>query len=171
LINNGVGTFLSIVFKPIGIIHTPFQEPEGVPIQGALRTDLEGRVDIYPEFEEGLKDIEGFSHLILLYHFHLVTEHTLVARPFLDDTPRGIFAIRGPRRPNPIGMTVVRLLRRERNILHICGVDMVNGTPLLDIKPYFPDIDAHASVKMGWMGDKMKKAGKTTNADDRFLNE
>ena len=160
---------MSIVFEPIGVIHTPFSEPAGAPIQGALRPDQEGSVEILSRFEEGLKDVEGFSHLILLYHFHLAEEYTLVARPFLDDTPRGIFAIRGPKRPNPIGMTVVRLLKREKNILHVGGVDMVDGTPLLDIKPYFPDIDAHTDVKLGWMGDKLKRTGKDKLADDRFI--
>ena len=159
---------MQIVFQPIGIIHTPFDKPEGIPIQGALRTDIEGTVEILPEFSDGLKDIEGFSHLILLFHFHLVKEHKLVARPFMDDTARGVFSIRGPRRPNPIGMTVVRLLERSGNILQIAGVDMVNGTPLLDIKPYLPDIDAHHSVRTGWAKDKFRREGRAKRADDRF---
>ena len=160
---------MSIVFKPIGVIHTPFREPAGIPIQGALRPDTEGALEIFPEFQEGLKDVEGFSHLIVLYHFHQVQGYNLVARPFLDDTPRGVFAIRGPRRPNPIGMTVIRLNKRDKNMLHISGVDMVDGTPLLDIKPYFPDVDAHQTAKLGWMGDKLKKEGKTKSADSRFI--
>lgn len=159
---------MAVVFEPIGIIHTPFEGPVGIPIQGALRPDIEGSVEVFPEYREGLKDVEGFSHLILLYHFHLVESCSLVSRPFLDDTPRGVFAIRGPRRPNPIGMTVVRLLRREGNVLHVGGMDMVDGTPLLDIKPYFPDIDAHRADRLGWMGDKMKKKGREKRADDRF---
>ena len=160
---------MAIVFKPIGIIHTPFKEPVGIPIQGALRPDVEGCVEIFPKYEEGLKDVEGFSHLILLYHFHLIKEHALVSRPFLDDTPRGVFAIRGPRRPNPIGLTVVRLLKREDSLLHIGGVDMVDGTPLLDIKPYIPDIDAHRATRLGWVGDKLRKKGKEKRSDDRFV--
>lgn len=141
-----------------------------MPIQGAQRPDLEGQVEVFLNFQDGLKDIEGFSHLIILYHFHLVDGYSLVARPFLDDTPRGVFAIRGPRRPNPIGMTVVRLIKREKNILHVRGVDMVDGTPLLDIKPYFSDIDAHRDVQTGWMGGKMRTKGRQHRADDRFLN-
>ena len=85
-----------IIFKPIGIIHTPFPEPVGIPIQGSLRTDLEGDVEVYPEYQDGLKDIEGFSHLILIYHFHQATSFSLISKPFLDDTPRGVFSIRDP---------------------------------------------------------------------------
>jgi len=158
-----------IIFKPIGVIHTPFPEPAGIPIQGALRTDMEGDVEVYPEYQDGLKDIEGFSHLILIYHFHQAASFSLISKPFLDDTPRGVFSIRGPRRPNPIGMTVVRLLSIKDNKLHFAGVDMVDGTPLLDIKPYFPDIDAHETSRLGWMGDKLKSRGKTTKADSRFI--
>jgi tRNA-Thr(GGU) m(6)t(6)A37 methyltransferase TsaA len=161
---------LSITFKPIGVIHTPFREPVGIPIQGALRPDTEGTLEVFPEFQEGLKDIDGFSHLIVLYHFHRTEGYKLTARPFLDDTPRGVFSIRGPRRPNPIGMTVVRLNKRDKNVLYIQGVDMVDGTPLLDIKPYFPDIDAHRDVKLGWMGDKLKH-NREKQSDDRFVTK
>jgi tRNA-Thr(GGU) m(6)t(6)A37 methyltransferase TsaA len=159
---------LVISFEPIGVIHTPFVHSEGTPIQGALRLDLEARVEVFPQYEKGLKDIDGFSHLILLYHFHLTEGYSLVACPFLDNTPRGIFSIRGPRRPNPIGMTIVNLLRVEDNILDVAGVDMVDGTPLLDIKPYFPDVDAHLSCQTGWMGDKLRTDGDKTIADGRF---
>ncbi len=157
-----------IEFRPIGTIHTPFQQRQGMPIQGALFPENRGTVEIDPEYEEGLKDIEGFSHLILLYYFHESKGYDLAARPFLDDCPHGIFSIRSPRRPNPIGMTVVRLINREKNILHISGVDMVDGTPLLDIKPYFPDVDAHPDAKTGWMGDKLNQLGKKTVSDNRF---
>jgi tRNA-Thr(GGU) m(6)t(6)A37 methyltransferase TsaA len=165
------GEILAVVFEPIGYIHTPFDKPEGIPIQGARRPDIHGSVEILPDYSEGLKDIEGFSHLILLYHFHLAGGYKLVAKPFMDDTPRGVFSIRGPRRPNPIGMTVVKLLGRKGNILEVGGVDMVNGTPLLDIKPYFPSIDAHRATGLGWMGDKLKKRGKEWTADDRFTTD
>jgi len=142
-----------------------------MPIQGALRPDKKGQVEIFPEFCEGLKDIDGFSHLILLYHFHMVDGYNLTSRPFLDNTPRGVFSIRGPRRPNPIGMTVVQLLKVENHILNVAGVDMVDGTPLLDIKPYLPDIDAHQADRTGWMGEKLKTVGKTTQSDDRFVSK
>jgi len=139
-----------VVFDPIGVIHTPYKKPADMPVQGALYPESEGHVNVYPRFAEGLKDIEGFSHLILIYYFHRVDNYTLISRPYNDNTPRGIFSIRGPRRPNPIGMTVVRLDKVEDNVLYISGVDMVDGTPLLDIKPYFPDIDAHVAERTGW---------------------
>ncbi|MFC1502246.1 tRNA (N6-threonylcarbamoyladenosine(37)-N6)-methyltransferase TrmO [bacterium] len=162
---------MTIHFNPIGVIHTPFKKPQGIPIQGALRPDKKGQVEIFPAFSEGLKDVDGFSHLILLYHFHQVDGYSLVSRPFLDDTPRGVFSIRGPRRPNPIGMTVVQLIKVENNILYVAGVDMVDGTPLLDIKPYLPDIDAHKATRLGWMGNKLRTIGKTKQADDRFFSK
>jgi tRNA-Thr(GGU) m(6)t(6)A37 methyltransferase TsaA len=161
---------VTITYTPIGIIHTPFKKPQGIPIQGALHPDKEGWVEIFSEYCEGLRDVEGFSHLILLFHFHHADGYNLIARPFLDDTPRGVFSIRGPRRPNPIGLTVVQLLKIEDCILHIAGVDMVDGTPLLDIKPYFPDIDAHPDARTGWMGDKLKTIGKGKRADKRFIS-
>jgi tRNA-Thr(GGU) m(6)t(6)A37 methyltransferase TsaA len=159
-----------IVFQPIGTIHSLFKDIQGMPIQGALFPDYQGTVEIDPEYAEGLKDIEGFSHLILLYHFHRAKGYDLVARPFLDNQMHGLFTIRGPRRPNPIGMTVVRLLKRVENILYIGGVDMMDGTPVLDIKPYFPDVDSHPDAKVGWMGDKLKQKGRYTISDDRFSN-
>jgi tRNA-Thr(GGU) m(6)t(6)A37 methyltransferase TsaA len=138
-----------------------------MPIQGAL-TRTQGRLEIFTEYAEGLKDIEGFSHLILLYHFHQARGFSLTAVPFLDDTPRGVFSIRGPRRPNPIGMTVVRLLERSGRELKVQGVDMLDGTPLLDIKPYMQEIDAHEVNASGWVGKKMGSIGSSKKADDRF---
>ncbi|MFO7891729.1 MAG: tRNA (N6-threonylcarbamoyladenosine(37)-N6)-methyltransferase TrmO [bacterium] len=160
---------MKISLNPIGTIHTPFDTPRGVPIQGALRQDIEGEVEIFPEFQSGLKDIDGFSHLILIYYFNLVKGYTLQATPFLDNTLRGVFAIRGPRRPNPIGFTVVKNLGVEKNRFKIAGVDMVDKTPLLDIKPYFSGIDSHPDASTGWMKEKLKKEGKRTKADDRFI--
>lgn len=157
-----------IVFQPIGTIHSLFKEMQGMPIQGALLPECQGTIEIDPEYAEGLKDIEGFSHLIVLYHFHRASGYDLVARPFLDKQVHGIFTIRGPRRPNPIGITVVRLLKKVENILYIGGVDMVDGTPVLDIKPYFPDVDAHPDAKTGWMGNKLNQKGKQIISDDRF---
>ncbi len=143
-----------VEFTPIGVIRTPYEEPKGVPIQPSAGKDIQGTVEVFPEFAEGLKDIDGFSHIILLYHFHLARESKLMGIPFLDDEPRGIFAIRGPSRPNPIGMSIVRLDRREGNILHIRDMDIVDGTPLLDIKPYVPMFDERDDVKIGWLEGK-----------------
>jgi tRNA-Thr(GGU) m(6)t(6)A37 methyltransferase TsaA len=155
-------------FRPIGIIHTPFEKSEGMPIQGALSPESEGWIEIFTEYAPGLKDVEGFSHLILLYVFHRSEGYRLMTRPFLEETERGLFAIRAPRRPNPIGMTVVRLVGHADARLDIAGVDMIDGTPLLDIKPYIPAIDAHPRATEGWISGKMKRNGMNRISDGRF---
>jgi len=144
-----------VCYYPIGVIHSPYKRCEETPNQGRFNRDVEGRVELYPQYEEGLKDIEGFSHIILLYSFHLSTSHPLLVIPFRDDEPRGVFATRSPRRPNNIGMCIVELTRREGNILHFLGVDVVDGTPLLDIKPYVPSFDESGEVRIGWLTDKL----------------
>jgi len=154
-------------FRPIGVIHTSFKEKVGVPIQGFLAPEGRGAVEVYPEYEEGLKDIEGFSHIILVYCFHKSKGFDLLAKPFLDDVKRGVFSIRAPRRPNPIGITAVRFVRREKNILHVAGVDMLDGTPLLDIKPYVAEFDRFKDVKKGWTKNKLESPSRT-HADERF---
>jgi tRNA-Thr(GGU) m(6)t(6)A37 methyltransferase TsaA len=156
-----------ITYHPIGIIHSPFKEPKGTPIQPRSAKGIEGTLEIYPEFIEGLLDIEGFSHLILIYHFHLAKEPTLKAKPFMDDTMHGIFAIRGPSRPNPIGISVVRLVRVEGGFLTIRDVDIVDGTPLLDIKPYVPQFDIHDVDRLGWL-EKNVHALHNIKDDGRF---
>ena len=159
----------TFIFKPIGIIHTPFQKLEGIPIQGPLCPENRGWIEIFQEFAAGLQDVEGFSHLILLYVFHRSQGFRLITRPFLEETPRGLFAIRAPKRPNPIGFTVVKLLGREENRLEIAGVDMVDGTPLLDIKPYVSAIDAHTDTKDGWISGKMRNGTDKRMSDGRFI--
>ena len=141
----------TFVFKPIGIIHTPFKKLEGIPIQGPLCPETRGWIEIFQEFAAGLQDVEGFSHLILIYVFHRSQGFRLITKPFLEETPRGLFAIRAPKRPNPIGFTVVKLLGREDNRLDIAGVDMVDGTPLLDIKPFFNRLDSRQNARSGWL--------------------
>jgi len=143
-----------IVYEPIGIVHSPFTEAKGMPIQPAGAEGVRGSVELLDKFCAGLRDIEGFSHIILVYHFHLSTGYTLEARPFLDDVPRGIFAMRGPARPNPIGISVVRLVGVEGCTLYIEDVDIVDGTPLLDIKPYVPDFDWRPADRIGWLTQK-----------------
>jgi tRNA-Thr(GGU) m(6)t(6)A37 methyltransferase TsaA len=142
--------------QPIGIIHSPFTDKKQTPIQPP-RSRAVGRVEVYPEFAEGLQDIEGFSHIILLYVFHCSTEYTLRVEPFLDDKKRGLFATRYPCRPNPIGLSIVRLLARQENLLEIEGVDVLNGTPLLDIKPYVPEFDTRTDVQTGWYQHRIKE--------------
>jgi tRNA-Thr(GGU) m(6)t(6)A37 methyltransferase TsaA len=142
--------------QPIGIIHSPFTEKGQTPIQ-ASRSQAIGSVEVYPEFIDGLKDIEAFSHIYLLYVFHNSSGYSLQIKPFLDDLEHGIFATRYPYRPNPLGISTVSLLAREKNILTIDGVDVLDGTPLLDIKPYVPDFDLRTEVRTGWYGTRSKK--------------
>jgi tRNA-Thr(GGU) m(6)t(6)A37 methyltransferase TsaA len=142
--------------KPIGVIHSPFTDKNETPIQ-ASRSQGIGQVEVYPEFADGLQDVEGFSHLILLYAFHCSSGYTLRVKPFLDDQWRGLFATRYPCRPNPLGLSVVRLLARRGNVLEIEGVDVLDGTPLLDIKPYVPDFDVRTEVHTGWYAHRSRK--------------
>ncbi len=144
-----IPTFADILFHPIGIIHTPFTQREGTPIQ-ASRSQEKGVVEISPEYAEGLEDLEGFSHIFLLYDFHESSGFALLVKPFLDDKLHGLFATRYPNRPNPIGLSVVRLLNRKGNLLEIEGADMLDGTPLLDIKPYVLEFDVRAGTRNGW---------------------
>ena len=157
----------AIYYKPIGIIHSPFKEPKGTPIQPASANGVRGTVELFPKYRKGLQDIEGFSHIILLYHFHLSKTINLTSTPFLDDTPHGIFAIRSPNRPNPVGMSIVRLLSVKENILHVQNVDIVDGTPLLDIKPYVPEFDNAEGIRIGWLEKKINTL-QTGKDDGRF---
>jgi tRNA-Thr(GGU) m(6)t(6)A37 methyltransferase TsaA len=157
-----------IVYRPIGVIHTPFKEPKGAPIQPVASGGTAGRAELLPEYEPGIKDLEGFSHVILLYHLHLSRGYDLQVTPFLDDELRGLFATRAPRRPNPIGLSVVRLERIEGHTLHVLDVDMVDGTPLLDVKPYAPTFRDVEEYRVGWLAGKNDEA-RRRKADDRFL--
>ncbi|MCK5125143.1 MAG: tRNA (N6-threonylcarbamoyladenosine(37)-N6)-methyltransferase TrmO [candidate division Zixibacteria bacterium] len=157
-----------IIFRPIGIIHTPYSEPKGVPIQPNRGKDVEATIEIFDEYVEGLADLDGFSHIILLFHLHKSTGYKMKVVPFLDDTVRGLFSTRAPRRPNPIGLSIVRLTSIERNILHIKDIDIVDGTPLLDIKPHVPNFDESENFRIGWLEDKVKRPSARKNADDRF---
>jgi tRNA-Thr(GGU) m(6)t(6)A37 methyltransferase TsaA len=146
-----------IKYRPIGIIHSPFKEPKGTPIQPAGAKGINGTVELFPEYAEGLKDIEGFSHIVLLYHFHLSKGSVLVVKPYMDSEAHGVFAMRGPSRPNSIGVSVVRLVKVEENMLHIQDVDIVDGTPLLDIKPYVPEFDTREVERIGWLEKNVRK--------------
>ena len=157
-----------IKYKPIGIIHSPFKKPKGTPIQPKSAKGTLGTIELYPKYKKGLQDIEGFSHIILLYHFHLVKTTSLIAKPFMDDKPHGIFAIRGPSRPNPIGISIVKLIKVKNNILYVKDVDIVDGTPLLDIKPYVPEFDEVKVTKKGWLKGNINKISKIKD-DGRFI--
>jgi len=138
-----------------------------MPIQSAGSRDIAGTIEIEPRYAEGLNDVEGFSHIILIYHFHRAKGHLLRVKPFLDDTLRGVFATRAPRRPNPIGLSVVRLTRVEGTTLYIEGVDIIDGTPLLDIKPYIPQFDDRRTDRIGWLSEKVGNV-YDMKADERF---
>jgi len=156
-----------LAFVPIGVIRTPFTRPKGMPIQPSGAKDVRGRVEVLPAYHDGLKDLDGFSHIILLYHFHLSQGYSLTVVPFLDTRPRGLFATRAPRRPNPIGLSVVRLERVEGGVLHVRDVDVLDATPLLDIKPYVPKFDAPTGARSGWLEDAAHAAA-SRRSDDRF---
>ena len=143
----------SINYHPIGVIHTGHTDPAKTPIQPRYTADhpgAAGRVEILDAYAAGMDDLEGFSHVILLYHFHQAGEARLRVKPYLDDTERGIFATRAPCRPNPIGLSVVRLLRREGTTLYLEDRDILDGTPLLDIKPYVGRFDGRQTTRNGW---------------------
>jgi tRNA-Thr(GGU) m(6)t(6)A37 methyltransferase TsaA len=140
---------MEFVMRPIGEIHTPFSDTRGMPIQPS-RSSARGQIEVYPAYVDGLRDLDGFSHIILLYAFHRSDDYTLIVKPFLDDEARGLFATRYPARPNPIGLSIVRLLSVHDHLLEVEGVDMLDGTPLLDIKPYVPDFDTQTDVRTGW---------------------
>jgi len=152
--------------EPIGVIETPFREPAGVPIQPSRAAGARGRVRVDPRFREGLKDLEGFERIWLLYWFHRAPAPRLLVTPFLDTQTRGIFATRAPARPCPIGMSAVRLLSvGEDGVLEVADVDIVDGAPLLDIKPYVPEFDCHPGSRAGWF-DQSKSQNRL--ADGRF---
>jgi len=148
---------MKITIQAIGIIHTDHKTKEEAPIQGTFHPDAVGTVEIFPEYAEGLLDIELFSHLYLIYRFDRAEPGELVRHPFLDDSPHGIFATRHPCRPNGIGITVVRLMERSGNSLVVNGIDVLDGTPLLDIKPYVPRFDCRPEATEGWFAGKERR--------------
>ena len=156
-----------IIYKPIGIIHSPFKHIENMPIQPAAALGKKGRIEIDEKYMEGLSDLDGFSHIFLLYHFHLSKSYTLKVTPFLDNQQRGIFSTRAPRRPNAIGLSVVHLIKIDFNILEIENVDIVDGTPLLDIKPYIQEMEAVDHYRSGWLSNRIQEI-KSKNSDSRF---
>ncbi len=156
-----------IEFQQIGVIHSPFTALENMPIQPCGAPDAEGRVVVDPRFVEGLSDLEGFSHIYLLYEFHQAGAKKLTVTPFLDPHPRGVFATRAPVRPNPVGLSVVELLSVDGNVLTVRGIDILDGTPLLDVKPYVEKFDHPAHVRSGWM-QAAAETIEQQRSDDRF---
>jgi len=156
-----------ITYRPIGVIHSPFADLRQMPIQPSGEASAPGSAEVFPQFTEGLKDLEGFSHVILIYHLHAAHETDLTVTPFLGSEPRGIFATRAPTRPNPIGLSIVRLLNIEGNFLHLANLDVLDGTPLVDIKPYVPDFDAPLETRVGWL-EAARGRVKSAKSDNRF---
>jgi len=148
----------SLELRPIGVIHSPYRSRGGAPHQGCGREEV-SQIELSKEFEEGLKDIEGFSHIILIYWFHKSQGYHLLVKTPWDTKLHGLFTTRSPNRPCPLGLCVVELVAREKNILKVRGLDAIDGTPLLDIKPYIPAIDEKAQVEIGWLKGKLKKVG------------
>jgi tRNA-Thr(GGU) m(6)t(6)A37 methyltransferase TsaA len=145
---------MEIRFRPIGVVHSPFKAREDIPRYRCFEpqgyNDVQGELEIFKEFEGGLQDIDGFTHIILLFAFHKSEIRALTAHPPYDGRKRGVFSTRSPHRPNPLGATVLKLIRREGNVLKVLGVDMIEGTPILDIKPYTPR-DLKKDAEFGWM--------------------
>lgn len=162
------GPETSLTLRPLGVVRSPFQEPEGGPIQPSGARGVAGEALIFPEYAEGLRDLEGFSHLVLLYHFHRCSKVQLTVVPFLDQQARGVFATRAPVRPNHLGLSVVRLKAVQGNTLLLEDVDILDGTPLLDIKPYVPEFDQPAGpVRVGWLSQSGQMV-TDKKSDDRF---
>ncbi|MGD9265624.1 MAG: tRNA (N6-threonylcarbamoyladenosine(37)-N6)-methyltransferase TrmO [Lysobacterales bacterium] len=156
---------MNIEYEAIGIVRSPFREQEGTPIQPSRSDNAEGTVVIRKDLVECLDDLDGFSHVILLCHLHKTRKFRKKVIPYLDTEPRGLFATRAPSRPNPIGLSVVELLGIEGNVLRVRGLDLLDGTPVLDIKPYVGEFDECTEVRTGWLEEARKK---TRVADDRF---
>lgn len=158
---------MKIEYRPIGFIRSPFKERRGMPIQPTRGRGARGTIEIMPEYADGLADLDGFSHIVLIYYFHRSQGFDLRVTPFLDTEKRGLFATRAPRRPNAIGLSVVRLLGIEGNLVTVQDVDMLDGTPLLDIKPYVPEFDIHTEVREGWLESVRHRE---VDSDDRFAD-
>jgi tRNA-Thr(GGU) m(6)t(6)A37 methyltransferase TsaA len=160
---------ISMSLNPIGVIHSSFIEARDTPIQPVFAEGSQGVVEVYEPYRQGLKDLEGFERIWLIYWFHRASRPRLLVKPYMDDTERGLFATRAPCRPNPIGISAVRLIRVENGTLYIEDVDILDGTPLLDIKPYVPKFDCFEAKRIGWFAG-VKIENHTKFSDNRFCN-
>lgn len=159
---------MRIEIEPIGIIRTPFTSKDKIPIQ-AGKSDIVAEVEVFPEYSPGLESLDGFSHIILLYWFHRAKSPKLKITPFLDTQERGLFSTRAPSRPNPIGLSIVKLIQVQGNTVTFQGADMLNDTPLIDIKPYVPEFDIQLDATSGWLTDSLSADKHDYLSDDRFL--
>ena len=160
---------MDIHYSPIGYFETEFKDLQDMPIQPSGAKDIEGRIVVNEEFADGLKDLDGFSHIIVLSHMHASSGYKLHVKPFLDDTPRGVFSTRAPKRPNSIGLSILQLVKVEKNQLIVRGVDLLDSTPVLDIKPYVADFDSCDADRFGWLEGKGEKVVEK-KSDDRFID-
>ena len=156
-----------VSYEPVGVVRSPYTDLANMPLQSVAAQDIQGQIEVRDRFVPGLADLDGFSHLHIVTHLHRGAPGELTVVPFLDDAPRGIFATRSPRHPNPIGLSVVRLLTVEGNTLQISGIDLLDGTPVLDIKPYVPEFDAIAAERTGWLQHVAVRAHEV-RSDARF---
>ncbi len=161
------GSSPAIDYRAIGIIRSPWTQPAGTPLQPAAARGVEGWLEIDPAYAEGLRDLDGFSHVIVLWHMHLVRGHALRVVPFLDEVARGIFATRSPKRPNPIGLSVLRVRGVRGCRIDVADLDAVDGSPIVDIKPYVPDFDAPPAERIGWFAGRLTDIA-SARADNRF---
>ena len=141
----------TITIHPIGIVHSPYKQPKDVPIQSRFNTAIQATIEIYPQYMQGLKDLDEFSHAIVLFHFHQSQKETLRSRPYLEDVEHGVFSIRSPHRPNHIGLSIISIQSIQDNIIHFKDVDMTDKTPVIDIKPYVSHFDTREQTKSGWV--------------------
>ena len=158
---------MHLTYRSISIVRSPFSQPAGMPIQPSRAHAVEGSLELEPEYWSGLQDLDGFSHLLLVAHLHRTGPAQMQVVPFLDTRAHGIFATRAPARPNPIAVSVLRILRVEPGRVQVAELDLLDGTPILDIKPYVPEFDARADASSGWYADAARK-GECVVADDRF---
>ncbi|MCY1722651.1 tRNA (N6-threonylcarbamoyladenosine(37)-N6)-methyltransferase TrmO [Prolixibacteraceae bacterium Z1-6] len=158
----------NIELKVIGKISTPHKSIENIPVQAVGGKEYTGVFELVPELAEGLRSLEGFSHMILLFHLHKIKGYSLMVKPFMDDKLHGVFATRSPKRPSPIGLSTVKILKVEGNKVNFEGADMLDGSPLIDIKPFFSSVDNVPDAISGWLETKDKNAAKNTRSDNRF---
>ncbi len=157
----------TIRYHPIGRIASPFKGSAGVPRQAIGAPEVNATIEVFDVFSAGLKDLDSFSHIVVVFHLHLVTNPSLVAHPPWDGKKHGVFATRSPYRPNPIGLSIVRLDRIDGNRLHISGVDMIDGTPVLDIKPYVPELNPAGEIRVGWLAETKAEGMINSRSGDR----
>ncbi len=165
----------TFMVKPIGFVKSEHKKSEETPIQPVFAYECTGTLELLPEYEDGLLDIDGFSHIILLYWLHKAKFNSLHVKPYLQDVDHGIFATRFPHRPNPLGLSIVKLIRRERSVLHIQGLDILDGTPVLDIKPYSTIFDCYVGARNGWMDnvdkETMERRGRNGYSNNKDRSE